>query len=130
MGPAGEVDETALPSVPNALLGKPVLRLDGIECCWQPSVIRSVLRDEAVEKPNAGNGFVLPYDVGRPPNALGRRLLGGEERHAEDESQHEGHSFTLCETGHSWRDDLCCRGLTVGVSGEHSEAVRVHCTPG
>jgi hypothetical protein len=22
------------------------------------------------------------------------------------------------------------RGLTVGVSGEHSEAVRVHCTPG
>jgi len=21
-------------------------------------------------------------------------------------------------------------GLTVGVSGEHSEAVRVHCTPG
>ena len=26
--------------------------------------------------------------------------------------------------------DVCFLRLTVGVSGEHSEAVRVHCTPG
>ena len=28
------------------------------------------------------------------------------------------------------RERMIEEGLTVGVSGEHSEAVRVHCTPG
>jgi hypothetical protein len=66
---------------------------------------------------------------GRPSRDGPQAIVGpgqGVEQRAEDGGRHGKLSVMDVVNTH----DVDERNLTVGVSGEHSEAVRVHCTPG
>ena len=62
----------------------------------------------------------------RTPGSPGMELLDRLSNRCEEGLDVVRFGKAKCDVHECWRSDR----LTVGVSGEHSEAVRVHCTPG